>query len=172
MNTNQTPGQAVDLQALQARVRALEDIQEICRLKAGYPHHNDGGWAEKGPTHMGACAEDFVADGVWDGRPLAPLAQGRDAIRRMMQEFRATPFVIHYVMNPLIEVDGDTASGKWHALITMTWPDGSDRWVLGGYDEKYVRTPHGWRYQYMRFIVARSVPQDAGWGEITAATVR
>jgi ketosteroid isomerase-like protein len=107
----------------------------------------------------------FVEDGIWDGTPVAGYAKGREQIRELFQKFAAVPFIIHYVTNPLIEVDGDTATGHWHALVTATTPDRAALWSLGMYDEKYVRTAEGWKIQTLRFISAANSPYDLGWAE-------
>ena len=66
---------------LERRVRELEDVEEIRRLKWRYCRCWDVGWS----THDGdgdGLAALFAEDGVWDGRPLAAtVLRGRDAIR-------------------------------------------------------------------------------------------
>lgn len=151
--------------SLEQRVQVLEDRNEITKLKARYVNMNDGGW--HGPTHANpqAVADMFVEDGVWDGRPSTPLAEGRAAIRTLFENFGVVPFVVHYVTNPIIEVDGDEATGHWHALVTMTVPGGQALWTLGYYIEDYVRTADGWKFKTMRFDTAATTPYELGWGK-------
>jgi hypothetical protein len=151
-------------QSLELRVRLLEDIEEIRKLKARYCRFQDGGWAEHGPTHMGPSADLFVEDGVFDGRPLMPLAEGREAIRTLFLNYRAVPFALHHVMNPLIEVQGDHGEGHWHLIVCATQPDATSHCILGSYLEEYVRTPVGWRFKTMRVVIARAFEQVGGWG--------
>lgn len=75
------------------------------------------------------------------------------------------PFVVHYVTNPIIEIDGDHATGHWHALVTMTVPGGQALWTLGYYIEDYVQTPDGWKFKTMRFDTAATTPYELGWGK-------
>ena len=150
---------------LEDRVRALEDREEIVKLKARYVNYNDGGWNGPSHAHPNEVAEMFVEDGVWDGTPYAGRAEGREQIRELFRKFAAMPFVIHYVTNPLIEIDGDRATGHWHALVTATLPDGSAAWILGIYDERYVRTSKGWRLETLRFIAAANSPYELGWAK-------
>ena len=119
--------------SLEERIQIIEDQQEIAKLKARYVNLNDGGW--KGPTHTNpqAVADMFVEDGVWDGRPSTGYAQGRAEIKQLFEAFGAVPFIVHYVTNPIIEVDGDTATGHWHAMVTMTVPGDQALWSLGLY---------------------------------------
>lgn len=148
---------------LEERVQALEDREAIIQLKARYTHINDGGW--KGPTHTdpAAIADMFTEDGVWDGAPSAGYAKGRDAIKALFEGFRAMRFVIHYVSNPLIQVDGDTATGHWHALVTSTMPEQGALWILGYYKDEYVRTADGWKFKTLRFETAALAPYETGW---------
>jgi ketosteroid isomerase-like protein len=151
--------------SLEERVRTLEDREEIIKLKARYVNLNDGGWS--GPTHAhpDEVADMFVEDGVWDGTPSAGRAEGREQIRELFRNFAAMPFVVHYVTNPLIEIEGDRAKGHWHALVTATLPDGNAMWILGIYDERYERTAAGWRIKTMRFISAANAPYSLGWAK-------
>lgn len=154
------------MKTIEQRLQALEDREEILKLKARYVNYNDGGW--KGPTHTDpkAVSEMFTEDGVWDGRPSTPYAEGREQIRQIFENFGVVPFIVHYVTNPLIEVDGDEATGHWHAMVTMTVPGGEAVWSLGMYHEQYVRTPEGWRFRTMRFETAATSPYELGWGKM------
>ena len=151
--------------SIEERLKALEDREELIKLKARYVNYNDGGW--RGPTHTDpdAVADMFVDDGIWDGSPNAGYAQGRAEIKALFERFRAVKFIVHYVTNPLIEVDGDTATGHWHALVTSTMPDDTAFWILGLYKEQYVRTSHGWRIKVLRFETAVTAPYEAGWAK-------
>jgi ketosteroid isomerase-like protein len=150
---------------IEERLRALEYREELIKLKARYVNYNDGGW--RGPTHTNAdaVADMFVEDGIWDGSPNAGYAQGRAEIRALFQQFRAVKFIVHYVTNPLIEVDGDTATGHWHALVTSTMPGDVSLWILGLYKEQYVRTAQGWKIKVLRFETAVAAPYELGWGK-------
>lgn len=155
---------------LEERVRIIEDREEIIRLRARYCNVNDGGW-DGMPTHhdIDALVNMFTPDGVWDGGPrIGVRAEGHDQIRALFNHFRAVEFLIHNVMNPIIDIDGDTAHGDWHAIITSTAGSGPDRqamWVLGKYEEDYLRTPEGWKIKYLRFVTAANPLYELGWGK-------
>ena len=154
---------------IEERLQALEDREAIIKLKAQYVNYNDGGWV--GPTHTNpqAVADMFVEDGVWDGSPNSGYAKGRKAIKELFEAFGAVPFIVHYVTNPLIEVDGDSATGHWHALVTATMPGPQAVWVLGLYKEEYVRTADGWKFKTLRFETASTAPYEQGWAKIQHA---
>jgi ketosteroid isomerase-like protein len=150
--------------SVEERLRLLEDREEIARLKARYCNFNDGGWPGQ-PSHhfIDEVMALFVADAVWDGGPGIGVAEGRENIRALFITFKAVPFVVHNVMNPLIDVDGDTARAQYHAVIPGTHPGGQAVWTFGYYDEQCVRTPQGWRYQRMKFTALANSPYELGW---------
>ena len=61
--------------------------------------------------------ELFTEDAVFIEEPVDHL-EGRAAIAAWTEEYaRTTVWSRHYATNPLIEVDGDTASGRWQVLL-------------------------------------------------------
>lgn len=151
--------------SLEARLRVLEDRDEIARLKACYCMFNDGGWA--GPTHdrIDEVVALFTPDAVWDGGPVAGRAVGRENIRALFTAFQVVPFLIHNVMNPIIDIDGDRATGHWHAIIPGTDAAGQALWTFGMYKDEYVRTSEGWRFSRVVFEPAVNSPYEQGWGK-------
>jgi len=156
---------AARLDALEQEVRILRDKEEIRMLKATYCRYVDGGWPEQGGSHRGPVADLFVEDGVWSASPGIPAAKGTAAIRELFIELRSLPFAIHNAVNPMIEVDGDTATGHWHFIGASEMPGGQTAWFLGTYAEEYVRTPQGWRYKLMKYTSVKQAPRPEGWGE-------
>jgi ketosteroid isomerase-like protein len=154
------------LAAIERRLQVIEDREAIIKLKGTYVNYNDGGW--KGPTHQfpDEVAELFTEDGIWDGRPDTGYAEGRDQIRKLFNEFQIMPFIIHYVTNPVIEIDGDSGKGHWHAIVTANMPDGTARWILGYYIETYQRTADGWKFKTLRFEAGVNRPYSEGWGKL------
>jgi len=153
---------------LEERVRLIEDRDEIMRLRNLYTLFNDGGWNGMGTHHdMDRLMDMFAPDATWEQTPHGPRAEGHAAIRELMIGFRRTPFVIHNVMNPIIDVDGDTAKGDWHAIIVAT-EGGQAVWVFGKYEEEYVRLDGKWKFQHVRFVTAALCPYEEGWAKVVA----
>ena len=154
--------------SLEDRIRLIEDREEISRLRVKYTLFNDGGWNGVGTHHdIDGLMEMFAPDATWDGRPYNRFAQGHDDIRQLMIDFQATPFVIHNVMNPIIDVTGDTATGNWHAIIIAT-NEGHSLWIFGNYEEDYVRLDGKWKFKNVRFVTSVLSPDNAGWVDHTA----
>ncbi|MEE2777580.1 MAG: nuclear transport factor 2 family protein [Acidobacteriota bacterium] len=145
---------------LAARIGRLEDIEAIRRLKARYCYACDDGY------DTDTLVDLFVEDAVWDGGDLG-VAVGREKIRRFFDNTPAVmPFAVHMVMDPLIDVDGDRATGAWYLFQAATYaPDGTALWGSARYDEEYVRTAQGWKFQSLRLTSHFWTPFDAGWLE-------
>ena len=151
--------------SLEERIRVIEDREEIARLRVKYTLFNDGGWNGMGTHHdIDGLMEMFAPDAIWDGRPYNRRAEGYDDIRQLMIDFQATPFVIHNVMNPIIDVTGDTATGNWHAIIIATHA-GYSLWIFGNYEEEYVRLNGKWKFKNVCFVTAVQSLHNEGWAE-------
>ncbi len=146
------------LEALAARVQALEDVEAIKKLKARY-------CAAADTRDEDAFVGCFSADATWEGGAFGHY-EGRDAIRGL---FRSIPnslsFAVHYVMNPQIEVEGDRATGRWYLLEPCTMLEGGDQatWGSAFYDETYVKTDAGWQIESLTLTPAFWTPFDQGW---------
>ena len=73
---------------------------------------------------------------MWDGKERG-RNDGREAIRKFFQDAPSRlPFAIHMVMNPIIEVDGDRATGGWYLFQPCPYADGNQAiWGSARYDE-------------------------------------
>jgi hypothetical protein len=140
----------------------IEDVYEIEKLKARYAHAVDGGWTGVTPHDADAVLELFTEDGSWDSGAFGG-GQGHAGIREFMLTGAAImPFAFHHISNPLIQVDGDRATARWHALLAVTAEDQA-KLHTGIYDDLMVRTPDGWRFHRLRFTLAASTDLPSGW---------
>lgn len=87
----------------------------------------------------------FAAEGEW----VAPYrsARGPAAITAWLtQSVPPTPRRMHYVMNSLITVRGDSAEAKSNYLVMVEGPDGPVPSVCGTYVDRLVREGAAWRF--------------------------
>ncbi len=147
-----------------AKLQYLLDLEEIKMLKHKYCRYNDGGWPAQPISHQGPSADLFTEDAVWDGSPVAK-AEGREAIRKLFASFAALPMAYHAVTNPIIEINGDKATGHWHLIGGGVGLTKSSSFSIGGYEDEYVRTPQGWRIKLMRVLWGPRVALSPGWSE-------
>ena len=135
----------MDLAELEQRIMRLEDIEEIKRLKATYCEICDD---LHNPDRI---ASVFAEDAVWES-PDFGRAQGHDEIRALFQQFRDMfVFSQHNIMNPIINVDGDRATGMWYIMGPWTYTeDEESKWLALRYDDDYVKVDGVWKYQHLR----------------------
>ena len=112
-----------------------EDRDNILQLLYTYNHAIDGGQAER-------WADTFTADGALNA--AGRLFAGRDELMRFASGVHG---MRHVVTNPVIEVDGDTASVQAYVLVFR----GASVSVIGAYADELVRTPDGWRFVRRNF---------------------
>ncbi len=90
---------------------------------------------------------------------------GREAIRTFFQGApKLLPFAIHQVMNPLIEVQGERATGKWYLFQPCTLAEGNQAaWLAARYEEEYVKVGGGWQFTQLKVFSSFMTPYDQGW---------
>lgn len=143
---------------LERRVQHLEDIEAIKLLKARYADACDRGY------DADALASLFAVDAIWDGGTFGRY-EGREAIRTFFQGVSSDiPFAMHYMINPIIAVDGDAATGKWHLFQTCTFAEGNQA-IFGAarYDEEYRRIDGAWLFWRLALISSFWTPYEDGW---------
>ena len=128
------------LEALERRLRVLEDEREITHLITAY-----------GPLVDAGAAEDVAAlwteDGVYDVDEV--YLDGGDAIRRMVESRGHQAWIAggcaHFLGPARITIDGDDAVAICHSLMVVHTDEGfqvrratANHWQLR-------RTPDGWR---------------------------
>ena len=143
---------------LEQRIRALEDIEAIKRLKGRYCSYCDDNYDVEGLASL------FTEDAIWDGGMLGK-AVGIEKIRKFFTNSqKAMPFAVHMVMNPIIEVDGDRAEGTWYLFQAATsGPENRAVWGSARYDEKYLRVEGVWKFQHLQLTSFFWTPFDEGW---------
>lgn len=135
----------MDLAALEQRITRLEDIEAIKQLKARYCHICDD-------THNpDTIASVFAEDGIWESKDFGQ-AQGHKDIRKLFAGFRKMfTFSQHNITNPVIEVNGDRATGIWYIMGPWTLTENNKEiWMAARYDDDYVKINGAWKYQHLR----------------------
>jgi hypothetical protein len=82
---------------------------------------------------------------------VRPAARGREALARMVtsEAPHGTNYARHWTFNHVIEPAGSGATGKAYAALVDIVPrqqgQGHSIFLLGRYDDQYVKTAQGWR---------------------------
>src|SRR5258708_33894211 len=113
---------------LEKRVRLIEDVEAIKKLKHQYCHYCDANY------DADAIAALYTEDAIWEGNGIGKF-EGREAIRKFFKgASKSFKFAVHNVINPIINVQGDrpTAEGK---LLQPGTVAGRPGWMAGVYNE-------------------------------------
>ena len=147
-----------------AQVQWLVDIEQIKQLKARYALACDNDYEPD------TLAELFTEDAVWDGGFMG-RAEGREGIRAFFANAsNLVGFAVHGVSNPLIEIDGDRATGRWYLDQPMAMKDAEAAfWFCAQYEDEYVRTAEGWKFQNVQVIARAFTPYEEGFGKTLLA---
>lgn len=116
----------------------MDDITAIAQLKYRYLRALD----TKQWDDFEACFRP-EATGDYNGLVFDDRAALVDYMRANLGEGMLT---LHQAHHPVITVDGDTATGSWYLQDKVIVE--AFRFMLEGaafYDDRYVRTPEGWR---------------------------
>lgn len=130
---------------LEQRITRLEDIEAIKQLKARYCEICDD---MHNPDRVNSV---FVEDAIWESADFGK-AEGHAAIRELFGKFqRMFSFSQHNITNPIIEVNGDRATGIWYIMGPWTYAENDDeKWLALRYDDDYVKVNGEWKYQHLR----------------------
>jgi hypothetical protein len=147
---------------LALRIRVLEDLEAIRKLKARYCAACDD---SHNPETLGTL---FAEDATWEATGMG-RAVGRAAIQEKLGAVGRSGRIrnsAHHAINPILDVDGDRATGHWRLIMlyTANQPDGSLQWlrIIGEYRERYVRIGGEWRFESLACTVEEHAPYALG----------
>ncbi len=142
---------------LEQRITRLEDIEAIKQLKARYCEICDD---DHNPDRITSL---FAEDAIWESADFGK-AEGHDAIRELFTGFKKMfNFSQHNIMNPIIEVDGDRATGVWYIMGPWTYTENNEeKWLALRYNDDYVKRDGEWKYQHLRVALRMVADRQAG----------
>lgn len=143
----------------EARMRRLEDIEEIKKLKGRFCFLVDAGekWWE--------IVNMFTEDGVADCGPFGRMA-GKTELTKFYRD--TVPgnfsFMKHMLHNAVVEVDGDKAISEYYFEMAGTHKATKRAiWISGKYDDEYVKVDGVWKFKIQNVTVFYYSPQDSDW---------
>lgn len=123
------------------QLQRLIDIEAIKALKAKYCWYCDD------PEVYQLFPSLFTDDVVFIEEPLDHL-EGKPALIEWNERYpELCIWSRHYATTPLIEVDGDAATGRWQALLLSEQRLNGEEimlWATGCYVEQYRRVDGEW----------------------------
>ena len=140
---------------LRSEIEKIKDLEAIRRLKAAYCDACDD-------DHNGdSVSALFIKGGTWQQLGQTEQADsrvhvGRKEIADFMYGLRNAGFIArssHIVTNPVIEISGTSASGKWKFLMLYTHADGTFHRIIGQYEDTYIKVKGDWYFESLVAIV-------------------
>jgi SnoaL-like domain len=149
-----------ELKALRAEVAALRDKDAIITLQTAYGYYVDKAqWDEAADLFARGATLEIAARGQF---------RGQDRIRAYLHALPAlnegTVFN-HMQLQPLITVDGDTAKGRWRAIMEVGFVGRESLCGEGTYENAYIREDGVWKIDKLHFFVTYYVAWDKGWSD-------
>lgn len=135
--------------SLEEKVRRVIDKEEIRTLVAKYCHGID---KKDEATFMSIWADD----GVYE-LPRGQTA-GIEGIRQLVHKvWREVPKCHHHITNPLIEIDGDTATATTDVIYYRQTSDGVLQLLSGTYSFRFANLAGEWKTTYLKFTAFDTV---------------
>ena len=143
----------MNLEELEKRVQAIEDLEEIKKLHHKYIDLMDN---LKYKEVLDLFTEDASVEvrnwGVLRGKEgLTEVYINRLGRRKERSEG-------HFVVEPDITVEGDTARGTWLLYMLFSRPTGE--WVQGRNETEYIRVGGKWKIKSMKFTRTNASKPD------------
>lgn len=154
------------MDSISKKLVALADIEEIRTLKYRYATLCDQGYPRR--ELMGL----FTGDAVWDGG-IFGVHSGREAIGDFFTySAQEIEFAVHYVSNPIVDVDGDRATASWMLWQSLVLRRNKNAyWLMGRYQDAYVRVESEWQFAHVTLEVASLTPYADGPGKVLLASL-
>jgi hypothetical protein len=161
--------------AIQARAVRLEAVNEIENLQRSYGYYFD-------KMLWDHVLDLFAEDGTLEIGPSGVYV-GKNSIRRYLYSLsdgRQGPIegvlYDHMQLQPVVSLsaDGQTARGRWHALI-LTGESGAGsggNWGTGPYENEYVLQDGVWKLSKLHWYATFMAPYEGGWKNADEADVR
>ena len=140
---------------------SMADIEAIKQLKARYAMACDDSYDPE------ALAAMFVENAIWDGGEFGRY-EGRDAIHDYFADMHeVVEWAVHYMSNPVIEVEQERATGRWYLWQPMTLKADSQAILLSAhYHDHYVKRDGQWFFQQLSLDVKFFSPYEVGFGKM------
>jgi SnoaL-like protein len=149
---------------LEQQATQLADIEAVKRLQRAYGYYLDrSDWDNIVDLLTDDATLEYGPAGVFVGKAharalLYAIGYGKSGLRP--QQLRE-----HVQLQPVINIapDGQTAKGRWRAIVLLGQFHEYGRWQTGPYECEY-RKEHGvWKISKLHWVETFTVPVEGGW---------
>jgi ketosteroid isomerase-like protein len=143
------PGQA----AYAAAMGLIEDlVARLDRVEAELALHRLAYDYCIGADHrdLARWQQVWASDGVWETSPDRTYRGAEQITAAVTAQWQAFPVMQHSTVNHVVDVAGETATGRCDVVVQVQLGDG--RWIVGGgaYEDEYRREAGRWRISCRR----------------------
>ena len=155
---------APSVDVLLGRAQRLADTAEIKRLQCIYGYYLDrSDWDAVVDLLTDDAVAEYGNSGVYRGKAhvrdlLYAIGYGKSGLR--VGQLRD-----HIQLQPVVDVapDGQTALGRWKALVLLGQYGDYARWQTGPYENEYRRENGRWKISRIHWFETFTVPYEGGW---------
>jgi len=150
------------LVALEQEIELLEDTKAIKRLQRAYGYYADKKLsAEIGELFAQNATAEIGGLGVFVGK--ARIGDLYDFL--LGDRLDDGELFNHIILQGVVDVapDGNSARGRWRALIQLGEHGESAVWSEGPYENEYVKEDGVWKFSKLHWYATLTAPYDPGW---------
>ena len=126
------------LEEMEKRIQVLEDVEEIKKMKVRYMKACDDHYNPE------AIAALFTEDCIWSCNTDG-IFHGKEELKDWFRSCNLnTSWAMHYAISPIIEVDGNTATGEWYMWMLATSVRNGACLYAVQYEDKYEKIDGQW----------------------------
>jgi hypothetical protein len=152
------------IQELEARLKTLEDMEEINKLQRAYGYYLEH-WEGQQIVDLFSNSPNVSVEANRNG-----VYVGQEGIKYFFLTDKLSPEFLHEMMqlSGIVDVDpgGKTAKGRWYGFGPQAMPiEGVFRalWVLGVYENEYVKEDGKWKFKKIQYSIIFCTPYEDGW---------
>jgi len=147
--------------SVKKRLERLEAREELKELRAKYCYAVDTrNWDRFGELFTDDPVLDFGGMGTYEGQEgLAAFAD--EFVEGQLEGS------VHMLSNPVLRIDGETATGRWYVQSPLTFADGTGGWRQGTYEDEYRKVGSDWHIDriHLRFNYTADF-EDGQWTDL------
>jgi ketosteroid isomerase-like protein len=152
------------VEQLLLRAQRLADTVEIKRVQCEYGYYLDrSDWDAVLELFTGDVVAEYANSGVFRGKEhvralLYAIGYGKSGLR--VGQLRD-----HIQLQPVVDIapDGQTARGRWKALVLLGQYGEYARWQTGPYENEYRKEGGRWKISRIHWYETFTVPYEGGW---------
>jgi hypothetical protein len=139
---------------IEQRIQILEHKEAIKDLTYQYASNVNQGWNGI-KINPDALRNIFTNDAVWESPAMKISERGIDnIIKSLKTETQQMMFAMHSYSNPVIKIDGNTATGNWLLWVVSKKEKDKTNQVFMSQDIEYSNTATGWHISSVKLYFA------------------